>query len=126
MAYRHNRKRPVIMRNDPIDPESSDWVYFSYTDWLLLGEEITSHSGIVTGGTLVQNSTYFGALTDKDGTLYRNVYGVMVKPDANATKVVVTHRKSTYRINYSEDDGEQINTGRLNIDHSAEIPVRHL
>ena len=76
--YTHSKKSPVVLKNDPIDPDGTDWVYFSYGDWLRVGETVSSHSAIVTGGTLVTDSTYLGDMTDSEGTALTEVYGCLL------------------------------------------------
>jgi len=118
MAYLHTGAKPVTCKQDPADPDGSDWVYFSYGSWLRIGETITAHSGIVTGGTLETDSTYIGTITDEGGTEYTDVYAVQFKPAEGVASVTVTHRKST------TTDGVEL--PRLNIDHSVILPVREL
>lgn len=119
MAYTHSKKTPAVLKNDPIDPDGTDWVYFSYGNWLREGETITDHSALVEGGTLVTDSTYLGPMTDSEGTAFEEVYGVQFSVAADATTVTVTHRKTT------ETSGS-VNLGRLNIDHSAILQVKSL
>lgn len=119
MSYVHNNKSPVVLKNDPVDPESTDWMYFSYGDWLRSGETIIDHTGIVTGGTVATDSTYLGTMTDNEGAAFTQVYGVQFTVDSGATVVTVTHRVST------ETSGV-VNLGRLNIDHSATLAVKTL
>lgn len=119
MSYTHDNKKPVVLKNDPVDPDGTDWVYFSYGDWLRSGETITAHSGIVTGGTLITDSTYLGTRVDSEGASFDEVYGVQFSVDADATQVTVTHRKSTTTTG-------SVDLGRLNIDHSAVLQVKTL
>jgi hypothetical protein len=119
MSYTHDKKKPVVLKNDPVDPDGTDWAYFSYGDWLRDGESITDHSGIVTDGVLVTDSTYLGDMTDSEGTVFTECYGVQFSVNADASEVIVTHRKSTSTIG-------AVNLARLNIDHSARIPVKTL
>ena len=118
MAYLHTGAKPVTCKQDPADPDGSDWVYFSYGSWLRTGETITAHSGVVTGGTLETESTYIGAITDEEGVEYTEVYAVQFKPAAGNTTVTVTHRKSTTT--------SGIDLPRENIDHSVILPVKEL
>lgn len=118
MAYRHTGKTVVISRNDPIDPQSTDWVYFGYADWLRENEEIISHSALIDNGTIVTDSTYLAAITDTDGVEHTHVYAVQITPGASGT-VTVTHRVST-RVTSGAD------LARLNIDHSIAIPITTL
>lgn len=119
MAYTHNGGRPVTLQSDPIDPDSTEWVYFVYDQWLRAGETITAHSALVEGGTLVTDSVYLGALSDVDGTAYSTVYGVQVTPDAGATQVQVTHRVTT-----TTSDTPPLS--RVNVDRTAILLVRSL
>lgn len=119
MAYTHNKIARVVLEHDPVDPDSTDWVYFSYGDWLRAGETIASHSALCEGGTIVTDSTYLGDMADSNGVVFTGVYGVQFSVAPSATKVIVTHRKSTAT-------SGSVNLSRLNIDHSAQIPVKSL
>lgn len=120
MAYVHNNKTPIVLKNDPVDPDTlGEWAYFSYGTWLRDGETIVSHSGIVTGGEVVTDSTYLGTMTDTEGTVFEEVYGVQFKVTAGAKKVTVTHRKTTQTTG-------SVNLSRVDIDHSAVILVKTL
>lgn len=119
MAYTHSKKSPVVLKNDPVDPDGTDWVYFSYGDWLRSGETISSHSALCEGGAIVTDSTYLGDMTDSEGAAFTEVYGVQFSVTADVTQVTVTHRKST-------QTSGSVNLGRLNIDHSALILVKSL
>lgn len=119
MAYTHSKTKPVVLKNDPVDPDGTDWAYFSYGEWLRAGETITDHSGLVDGGVLVTDSTYLGDMTDSEGAVFTECYGVQFSVDADATQVTVTHRKSTQTTG-------SVNLGRLNIDHSAVFMVKTL
>lgn len=117
MAYRHNGRRVVTFRSDPIDPDSTDWVFFSYADWLRDGETINAHSAIVSNAEIITDSIYLGTIPDEDGTEYDEVYAVQVKP-TGAGIVTVTHRVST------TTTGADL--ARLDIDHTIQIPVQSL
>lgn len=119
MSYTHTKKAPVVLKNDPVDPDGSDWVYFSYGDWLREGETVSSHSALVSGGAIVTDSTYLGDLDDSEGTTFTEVYGVQFSVTAGATQVTVTHRKSTTTTG-------AVDLGRLNMDHSATMLVKTL
>jgi len=119
MAYTHTKKTPVVLKYDPVDPDGTDWVYFSYGDWLRDGETITAHSALCEGGTVVTDSTYLGDMTDSEGTAFTEVYGVQFSVTRCVTTVTVTHRKSTETVG-------SVNLGRLNIDHSATLVVKQL
>jgi hypothetical protein len=119
MSYTHSKKAPVVLSNDPIDPDGTDWVYFSYGNWLRDGETITSHSALISGGTIVTASTYLGDMTDSEGTAFTQVYGVEFSVTAGATQVTITHRKSTTTTG-------TVDLGRTNIDHSAVLKVKTL
>jgi len=119
MAYTHPKKAHAVLKNDPVDPDGTDWVYFSYGDWLRDGETITAHSALCEGGTVVTDSTYLGDMDDSEGTAFTEVYGVQFSVTPGATTVTVTHRKTT------ETSGS-VNLGRLNIDHSAVLTVKPL
>ena len=107
------------MKSDPVDPNATDWVYFTYENWLRDGESINTHSALAEGGTIVTDSTYIGTMVDKDGVTHNEVYGVQFSVNTGADQVTITHRKST------ETTGI-VNQARLNIDHSAIIPVTDL
>jgi hypothetical protein len=119
MAYVHSNKSKIRCRYDPIDADSTDWVYFSYQDWLRTNETISAHSALISGGTIVTNSTYLGTVTDSLGDSYTDVYGVEISVASTATSVSVTHRV-TSTVAGTPD------LGRTNIDHTAVIPVRVL
>jgi len=116
MAVLHTSKRPVVIRAAPIDPDSTDWVFFSYEDWLRVGETIVSHEAVVSGGTIVTDSVYIGDLTDQDGNTYQHTYGVQFSVGQGACEVSITHRIST-----TTADSPAL--PRLNIDHTATVPV---
>ena len=118
MAYSHSGKAVVFSRNDPIDPQSTDWVYFGYAAWLRENEEIISHEALIENGTIVTDSTYLASITDTDGTVHTNVYAVQITPGASGI-VTVTHRVST-------EVSPGANLARLNIDHSIQIPITTL
>lgn len=115
MAYTHDGKKPVVLKSDPIDADSTDWVYFVYDDWLTTGETITSHSATITGGTIETASTSVGPIT-LDGTEYQTVYAVEIKPSSGSTQVSVTHRVSTTKAG-------AVDLGRTNIDRTAVLNV---
>lgn len=119
MAYTHSKKSPAVLKNDPVDPDGTDWVYFSYGDWLRDGETISAHSALVENGTVVTDSTLLGEMTDSEGATFTNVYGVQFSVALGATTVTVTHRKST-------TTSGSVNLGRLNIDHSVVMAVKTL
>ena len=119
MAYTHSKKTPVVLKNDPVDQDGTDWVYFSYGEWLRSGETISSHSALCDGGTIVTDSTSLGDMTDSEGTTFTDVYGVQFSVNPGATQVTVTHRKTT-------TTGGSVNLGRVNIDHSAVLLVKTL
>ena len=119
MAYIHNKKAPVLMKNDPVDPDSTDVVYFSYGDWLSENETITDHEAFAEGGTIVTDSAYVGNITAADGTVYGKTYAVRFSVDEGATQVVITHRKST-----SLDAG--VTPWREDVDHTVIVPVATL
>lgn len=118
MSYTHDGKRPVVLKNDPIDEDSADWVYFVYDSWLTAGETITAHSSSISGGTKETESTSVGPIT-LDGTAYQTVYAVEIKPSVGATQVSVTHRVSTTKAG-------AVDFGRTNIDHTAILSVKSL
>lgn len=119
MAYTHNNKTVVSFGRDPIDPDSTDWVYFSYQNWLRSGESITSHDASISGGTIDTDSVLIGTVTDSLGNSYTNCYGVEFTPSSGSSEVIITHRV-TSTISGSPD------LGRTNIDHTIKIPVRSL
>lgn len=119
MAYRHNNRDVVICHSDPIDPDSTDWVFFSYQNWLRAFETITTHIALITGGSIVTDSTFIGDVTDSLEVTYTNVYGIEFSVTAGATQVAITHRV-TSTISGSPD------LGRTGIDHTAIIQVKPL
>lgn len=119
MAYSHSKRSVVVLNNDPVDPDGTDWIYFSYGDWLRDGETISSHSALCEGGAIETDSTYLGDMTDSEGTVFTEVYGVQFSVTPGVTEVTVTHRKSTTTTG-------AVDLGRLNIDHSAMMSVETL
>lgn len=116
MSYTHDGRRPVTLRNDPIDPNSTDWFFFSYENWLRTDETITGHSAIVSGGEIETDSVYLGTMVDDDDVSHDEVYGVQVSVTEGATSLTVTHRVTT------ETSGA-VDLGRVDIDHSIVVPV---
>lgn len=116
MSYIHTGAKPVVLRQNPIDPDSTDWFLFTYEEWIRPGETITTHSGVVIGGTIVTDSTLFGTVT-VDGIQYTNVYGIEAKATAGSAQITLTHRKTTTAAS---------GLNRTSIDHSMIIPVREL
>lgn len=116
MAYTHTGKGPLTLRKDPIDPITTDWVYFSYANWLRDGESIVSHRADVVGGTIVTDSVYLGTIEDNTGIQYGESYGVQVKPDIETGSLEVSHIVST-----SVSVG--IDTARLDISHTAVLRI---
>ena len=119
MSYSHNGKTPVTLRNDPIDPDGTDWFFFSYASWLRPDETITTHEAVVSGGTIVTDSVYLGTMVDESAVSHEEVYAVQVSVDEGATSLTVTHRVT------SETSGA-VDLGRINIDHSIVVPVKTL
>lgn len=116
MPYVHTNKSPVVCFNDPVDPDSTDWIYFTYQDWLRENETITTHSAIIVGGVIAIDSTSVGTVADEEGNNYANSYGVKFSIVTGSTDVSITHRVST-TVAGSPD------LGRTSIDHTAIIPV---
>jgi hypothetical protein len=119
MSYTHTGKAPVSITRQPMDADSTDWVYFVYEDWLRLDEVITASAATVVGGELVTDSVYIGTMTDEDGADHTNVYGVQVKPAADSYEVTITHRVSTETLG-------AVDLGRLDIDRTVTIAVEVL
>lgn len=119
MSYTHTGKTPIVLKNDPVDPDSSDWLFFVYQDWLRTDETISDHEAVVTNGSIVTDSTYLGTMTDEAGTSYDEVYGVEFSVSSGAETVTVTHRVTT-------TTAGGIDLGRTKIDHSAVLSVRSL
>lgn len=119
MSYTHTNAKQVTLKNDPVDPDSTDWVYFSYGTWLISGETITAHSATASGGTIVGNSTYLGTMVDSDGVSHDDVYGVKFSVASGAKQVTITHRVTTTTTG-------AVNLGRTAIDHSAVMVVMSL
>lgn len=116
MSYTHKNAGPVELSRDPIDPDSTDWVYFIYEGWLRDTESIAEHSALISGGEIVTDSVYIGTMIDEKGTTHDDVYAVQVKPTAGSKQIVLTHRVSTTTV-------DSVNLARLDIDHTATIPV---
>jgi hypothetical protein len=116
VSYIHRNRGSVYAVKDPIDPDSTDWVFFVYEDWLRLTEVITEHSASIVNGTIETDSVYIGTMMDAAGTTYNEVYGVQFTPDANATEVTVTHRVTTSTV-------DTVDLARIDIDHTIIIPV---
>jgi hypothetical protein len=119
MAYRHNNRDVVICYSDPIDPDSTDWVFFSYQNWKRPFETITENKALITGGTVVTDSVFIGDVVDSLGNIYTDTYGVEFSVTAGATQVAITHRVD------SSVSGSP-NLGRTHIDHTAIIQVKPL
>lgn len=119
MAYVHSNLKMVPLSRDPIDPDSTDWVYFSYQNWLRPDESITAHSALIEGGTIETDSVAVQTVQDSVGDSYSDTYAVEITPAAGASVVVVTHRITT-------TVGGAVDLGRTNIDHSVTIRVKHL
>jgi hypothetical protein len=116
MAVTHASRHPVVVKSAPIDPDSTDWVFFSYEGWLRSGETIVSHEAIIDGGTIVTDSVFIGDLTDMDANTYAQTYGVQFSVGAGECEVTITHRVST-----TTTDSPSL--ARLNIDHTVTVPV---
>jgi hypothetical protein len=117
MAYIHNGRNAVICYADPIDPDSTEWIYFSYQNWLLADESISAHKALVSGGTIVTDSVFIGDMVDSLGDTYTDVYGIEFSSTTGSTQVAITHRVDT-------TVSGPIDLGRTNIDRTAIIPVR--
>lgn len=118
MAYTHSGKKPAALSGDPADPDGTDWVFFSYQDWLREGETIVAHAATVAGGELVTDSVYIGAIPDTSGVTFNDVYGVQFKPATGARTVTITHRVST------STSGADL--ARVDMDRTITIPVKSL
>jgi hypothetical protein len=119
MAYTHNKRSVITFSRDPLDPDSTDWFYFSYQDWLRADETITEHSALIENGTIITDSVFVDAVTDSEGDSYTDCYAVEISPASGATSVTLTHRVTT-------TTSGVIDLGRTAIDHSMIIPVKHL
>jgi hypothetical protein len=115
MAYTYNN-RPTTFYRDPIDPNSTDWFYISFQNWLRPGESIVSHAASVEGGTMVTASTSLGSVLDSDSVAWTNTYGTKVSVTEGASKVKITWRVST-------TVAGSPNLGRTAMDFTAIIPV---
>lgn len=116
--YIHRGKAPVTLYRDPIDADSTDWVYFIYDGWLTAGESITTHSALIEGGTIETNSTLVGPIT-LNSVEYQSVYAVQVKPFSGSAQIAVTHRVTTTKAG-------AVDLGRINIDRTALIDIVQL
>lgn len=119
MSYTHKGLSSIDLAKDPIDVDSTDWVYFVYEDWLRADEVITDHSALITGGEIVTDSVYIGSLVDESGVEHTDVYGVQFSVESDSTEVSITHRISTETLG-------AVDIGRLNIDHTIVVPVEVL
>ena len=119
MAYTHTNKAQIVCTADPIDADATDWIFFSYQDWLRTHETITAHTATIEGGTIITNSTLIGTVTDSLGVAYTHSYGVKFSVTSGATQVKITHR-ITSTVTGSPD------LGRTNIDHTAVMKVKTL
>ena len=86
MAYTHDGKKPSTRKNDPIDPDGTDWQFFHYDDWLRPGKPLPRIPSIVDG-TIVTDSTYLGTMVDDTGTNYDQTYGVEYSVTEGTTSV---------------------------------------
>lgn len=119
MSYTHTGKAPVSIRAQPLDADSTDWVYFVYEEWLRPEESITKHAAIVSGAEMVTDSLFIGDMVDDEGVSHSNVYAVQVKPDPTSSEVTITHRVSTTTTG-------AVDLGRLDIDRTVVIAVEVL
>jgi len=123
MSYIHTGERPVVFRSDPVDPDSTDEVFFVLDNWLRddLLETLTegSHVATATGATIVTQPRSVGPMVDSEGTTYQQVYAVRFTVASGASEVTITYRKSTTTTGL-------VNLGRTNHDHTIRIPVRSL
>jgi hypothetical protein len=119
MPYIHNKRTPTILHEDPVDPDSTDWVYFTYENWLHTGESISTHTALIEGGTIAHQSISLGTVSFLDGIAHANTYGVRFSVTDGAKSVKITHRLTTLM------EGNP-NTYRENIDFTMIIPVATL
>jgi hypothetical protein len=119
MAYIHNLRTPVTFSADPVDPNSTDWLFITAQNWLRTGESISAHAATIEGGTMVTSSTSLGTMTDTDGTSYTNCYGVEFSVASGASKVKITWRFTTTTTG-------AVDLGRTSMDFTAILPVRSL
>ena len=119
MSYTHSGAQPVYLAKYPLDVDSTDWVYFTYEDWLRPHEVIIASSALVDGAEIITESTLIGDMMDEDGVNHTDVYGVQIKPDADSVEVTLTHRVSS-------NLEVQPNLSRLDIDRTVIIPVEVL
>jgi hypothetical protein len=119
MSYIHKGIKPVVLNEDPIDPGSTDWVFFTYDTWLRAGETVIAHSAQIEGGIIVTDSTYLGVMMDDDGVQHTQTYGVEFSVIPESLRVIITHRKSTQTVG-------AIDLGRTSMDHTVILPVKSL
>lgn len=119
MAYTHTNRKIVTFGRDPLDPDSTDWFYFSYQDWKRPDETFVANSALIEGGTIDTDSVLVGTVTDSEGVSYTDTFAVQITPSSSVASVTLTHRVST-------TTGGTPDLGRTNIDHSINIPVKHL
>ena len=123
MSYTHTGEKPIVFQHDPIDPDSTDEVFFVLDNWLRadLSEVLTAgpHTATAIGATIVEQPRSVGPMVDSEGTTYQYVYAVRFSITAGATEVSITFRKSTTTTGL-------VDLGRTNHDHTIRIPVRSL
>lgn len=122
MAYTHNGKKPVMLKHDPVDPNTlQDVVFFALDPWLrswLVEEPVDLElEAIVQGATLIDGPRPVGPMQDDNGVVYQYVYAVIYGPiTAGATEVRITFRKNTTTTIVA-------GLGRIGHDHTISIPV---
>lgn len=119
MAYTHTNRVKLVCNADPVDADATEWIYFSYQNWLRTNESISVHDASIDGGTIVTDSTYLGTVVDSLGVSYTHTYGVEFSVTSGASKVSITHRITT-TVSGTPD------LGRTNIDHTVVLPVEEL
>lgn len=124
MTYVH-RTGPVILTGAPIDPDSTDWFYWTlggvtdsegapaYPAWLLSGEAVTDVSVVVTNGAVLEGPTLYASRNEAHtGYTHATVYGVKVTPTIAGG---AGHMSLTLRITTG--------AGRESIDKTISVPV---
>lgn len=119
MSYQHRGTQPVLLSKNPLDPDSTDWIYFTYEEWLRPFESIVAHSAFATGAEVVTDSISIGNMYDEDGDMHTKVYAVQVKPLESSVEVVLTHRVTT-------ETSTSPDQPRIDIDRTVVIPVEVL
>lgn len=95
MAYTHDGTGKLKLEDDPMDPDSKDWFYFVWGQWLRVSETITTMQALPVGGTVLSGPTLYASRTDADGTVHTQVVAIKLEPTAGVRQVELTCRVTT-------------------------------